>query len=117
MMRVNVIGIPAALARLTALEVAAKAAARPMAEAEAQPIEVAAKARAPVLTGTLRDSIHTEPDPENANAVLVGSDVDYAIYVEYGTSDTPMQPFLRPAVDDASGGNLATAILRRLFGR
>lgn len=37
----------------------------------------------------------------DGNAVyIVGSNVEYAIYQEMGTSNMPAQPFLRPAVRD-----------------
>lgn len=55
----------------------------------------AARRRAPVDTGKLRDSIQ-------ANGARFGSDVDYALYVEFGTTDTPAQPYLRPAIDDVA---------------
>lgn len=32
---------------------------------------------------------------------IVGSDVEYAIYVEFGTSRNQAQPYLRPAVERA----------------
>jgi HK97 gp10 family phage protein len=44
--------------------------------------EAAAKANCPVDTGYLRDSIHTE---SRKNVVTVGTNCNYAIYVEYGT--------------------------------
>lgn len=34
------------------------------------------------------------------DTVYVGTNVEYAPYVEYGTSKTSPQPFLRPAVED-----------------
>lgn len=45
--------------------------------------EKAAKDCCPVDTGHLRDSIHTEA--KDANTVSVGTNMDYAAYVEYGT--------------------------------
>ena len=54
-----------------------------------------ARRMAPVATGKLRDSIRVEAE---GDTVRVGSDLDYAAYVELGTSDTPAQPFLKPAV-------------------
>lgn len=49
----------------------------------------------PVETGYLRDHL----DFEVSGGVLrVGSNVDYADDVELGTSDTPAQPHLRPAL-------------------
>lgn len=45
--------------------------------------EAGAKAHCPVNTGNLRDSIHTEA--KDANTVSVGTNTNYAAYVEYGT--------------------------------
>lgn len=60
-----------------------------------QECEAEAKALAPVLTGALRQSITTAGA---GNKVYVGSDLDYAGTVEYGTSSRPAQPYLRPAL-------------------
>ena len=45
--------------------------------------------------------------PNDENEVLVGTAVDYAPYVEYGTIKMYPQPFLRPALDMAKGRVLA----------
>lgn len=63
-------------------------------------IEAQAKALAPVDTGRLRDSITTQ---QFTDYVLVGTNVEYAPYVEYGSSRSVAQPYLRPAVDIVSG--------------
>jgi hypothetical protein len=47
---------------------------------------------APVLTGALREGIVVDGHE-------VTSTVRYASYVEYGTSDTAPQPYMRPAAD------------------
>ena len=76
-----------------------------------------AKATAPVLNGRLRNSIMWKSSDkegglnsgggEKAQAleskagdmdVLVGSNVEYSIYQEFGTRNIPPQPFLRPAI-------------------
>jgi HK97 gp10 family phage protein len=56
-----------------------------------------AKKLCPVDTGNLRNSIThvTEGD----SAVYVGTNTEYAAYVELGTSRTRAQPYLRPAVE------------------
>ena len=51
---------------------------------------------APVDTGNLRDSITHEVDEEEAR---VGTNVDYAPHLEYGTVNMAAQSFLRPALD------------------
>jgi HK97 gp10 family phage protein len=59
-------------------------------------IERDAKLNSPVDTGYLRNSIQTEF--ENGGYVArVFTAADYAIFVEFGTSKQPAQPFLFPA--------------------
>lgn len=60
-----------------------------------QECEAEAKALAPVDTGALRRSITTAG---SANKVYVGSELDYAAVIEYGTSARPARPYLRPAL-------------------
>lgn len=79
-----------------------------------------AKKKAPVDTGRLRASITLadseglvqplgseaqEGDsvdrPNEEFVVRIGSNVDYAKFIEFGTVNQPAQPFLRPAVDEA----------------
>lgn len=71
------------------------------ATAGALPILTAAQTKAPVRTGNLRRSLHTEVIEQTAATatVMVGTDVDYARYVEEGTSRQAAQPYLRPAFD------------------
>lgn len=60
--------------------------------AAAQEHCAAAKARAPVDTGRLRDSIRTESDGLTARVV---TDCEYAFAVEFGTARSAPQPFMR----------------------
>jgi HK97 gp10 family phage protein len=53
-----------------------------------------AVAAAPVRTGDLAASIYMRGGKDFRR---VGSDIRYAFFVEFGTSDTPPQPFLFPA--------------------
>lgn len=54
-----------------------------------------AKLGCPVDTGRLRNSItHTN----DKNTAYVGTNVEYAPYVEMGTVNTGAQPYLKPAV-------------------
>lgn len=55
-----------------------------------------AKAICPVDTGRLRNSITNAIDTE-ANAVYIGTNVEYAPDVELGTVRMHPQPYLRPA--------------------
>lgn len=52
--------------------------------------------KCPVDSGNLQGSITHEVDVDD-NAVYVGTNVEYALYVELGTSRQKAQPFLRPA--------------------
>lgn len=82
-------------------------------------VESAAKGKCPVDTGRLRSSIRWIPGgssgvggefiisviivtPTGAH-VTIGSDVEYAGYVEQGTVYMQAQPFLFPALDAAGG--------------
>lgn len=65
-----------------------------------------AKVNSPVDTGRLRGSITNEVKPSE-KAVYIGTNVEYAPYVEYGhrvgTSGAfvPPQPYLKPAVENS----------------
>lgn len=57
-----------------------------------------AKRLAPVDTGRLRNSIsHTH---DGKDTVYIGTNVEYAPYLEFGTSRQKAQPYLKPAVTD-----------------
>lgn len=56
-----------------------------------------AKRLCPVDTGLLRNSItHAEHEGDE----YIGTNVEYAPYVEYGTVKTKAQPFLKPAATE-----------------
>ena len=61
--------------------------------------EAYAKRYCPVDTGRLRNSITHTTDEDSA---YIGTNVEYAPYVEYGTSKTKAQPFLAPAAQNHS---------------
>lgn len=67
--------------------------------------EMARDARefAPVLTGNLRARIRAMSLGLTGRVV---SEADYGGYVEHGTSDTPAQPYMRPA-SELAGPRLA----------
>ncbi len=89
-------------------------------------IEDEAKRLCPVDTGALQASIETNVDDSGKTVVgTVGTDVDYAAYVEFGTgirgaasagagegpysstwAGMVAQPFMRPAVDNNRGAVL-----------
>lgn len=58
--------------------------------------ETYAKQDCPVDTGRLRNSI-THEVRMNENAVYIGSNVEYAAFVEIGTQRMKARPYLRPA--------------------
>lgn len=64
----------------------------------------AAKRLAPVDTGRLRASIAQEIGGDDDGLVArVGTNVEYAPYLEFGTSRMSARPFLRPALGAATG--------------
>lgn len=57
-----------------------------------------------VRTGRLRASItHQLLSSERGLVARIGSNVEYAGYVEYGTDRAPAYPYLRPALKAARG--------------
>lgn len=85
-------------------------------------VEGDAKRLCPVDTGRLRSSLSTQTETtETGAAAFVGTNVEYAPYVEYGTGQKgdpsvphrldwagmPPQPFLRPALElNRDNGNI-----------
>lgn len=62
-------------------------------------VESGAKQRAPVDTGRLRSSITWRMEEDSKGlAAIVGTNVEYATYVELGTSRMSAQPYLVPAL-------------------
>ena len=64
-----------------------------------------AKRIVPVRTGRLKASIHKEDNFEKSE-VLVGSEVEYALYVELGTYKMSARPYLRPALHTVASSQL-----------
>lgn len=66
-------------------------------------VEAEAKLRTPVKTGHLRRSIsHETQSDENTSKAYIGTNVEYAPYVEFGVAskNIPAQPYLRPAIEE-----------------
>ena len=63
----------------------------------AELVETSAKINAPVDTGRLRASINYSVEKDVAK---VGTNVEYARAIEYGSSKKAPEGFLRPAVDE-----------------
>jgi HK97 gp10 family phage protein len=72
----------------------------------AHDVEAVAKMMAPYRTGDLRGSIQSTVDflPGRRVAAFIGSTLDYAGYVELGTSKMAAQPYLRPALAQVTAG-------------
>jgi HK97 gp10 family phage protein len=68
-------------------------------------VQSRAKRACPVDTGRLRSSIARDLGGDSEGIVArVGTNVEYAPHVEFGTSRQQAQPFLRPALDAVRGG-------------
>lgn len=67
----------------------------------AMDLEAHAKTRAPVDTGTLKNSIQAFRVAQGHWRVVVGA--EYGMYVEWGTVHMAAQPFFQPAVVAVSG--------------
>lgn len=80
-------------------------------------IERGAKQACPVDTGRLRSSIGVDFE-EGGLAASVGSNVEYAEHVEYGTSRMAAQPYLTPAKESEVSKAPATVAkhVRRVTG-
>lgn len=57
------------------------------------------RARAPVKSGELRDSIHVEADGRDSREII--ADAPHALSVELGDEDTPADPYMRTGLDAA----------------
>lgn len=66
-------------------------------------VERKAKELCPRMTGNLANSIHTEGPHKSGGEVYatVGTSVEYAPYVEFGTRFMHARPYLGPAVEFA----------------
>jgi HK97 gp10 family phage protein len=60
-------------------------------------IETGAKLVVPVDTGALRASIESEMTGDTSGQVA--TNIDYSVYVEYGTTKAPAQPYMTPAAE------------------
>ncbi len=89
---IKVVGVDALVARFARGIAVSEVAETEIPFTLAEDVAALARAYVPVDTGRLRDSITAGPTG-------VTSDVEYAGFVEYGTSDTPAEPYMRPAAD------------------
>lgn len=103
-MTATVRGIGAVVRNLQALNKDIESAARKASVRAAFEIESEAVSRVPVDTGRLKGSIGTNQAGdiiEVGAGVREGSEIEYAHFVEFGTSNPnyPAQPYLQPAVE------------------
>jgi HK97 gp10 family phage protein len=69
-------------------------------EKAGQAVRIRASSLAPVDTGALARSIRAEA---TGTEVTVGTPIPYAPFQEYGTNTVPASPYLRPALEAATG--------------
>jgi len=74
-------------------------------------VEAEAKVRAPVDTGALKNSIHTEK--KKPGLYWVADGVEYGIYQELGTHKMSARPFMKPAVEKVQ--QYLADLYRKLF--
>ena len=77
-------------------------------------IERDAKRKCPVDTGRLRGSISTDLSQINSYEATIGTNVEYAVHVEYGTYKQSAKPYLRPAYNQ--NVNKLTQELKQILG-
>ena len=98
-MAISVKGLSSLQAKLNKLDPLTRRAITNGVQKAGTMVEGAAKMIVPVDTGALRDSIHTTgKSTANGAEATVGSSLEYAAYVELGTSRMQAQPYLHPAL-------------------
>ena len=98
-MSATVRGADKVSANMAKAAIAIEAAVGDAVRAAAMLVEREAKINVPVDTGRLRSSIASEE--KTPLRFEVGTNVEYAVSVEFGTSKTAAQPYLEPAVESA----------------
>ena len=78
-------------------------------------VEQSAKKRAPYRTGALSNSIRSEKYDENTVRITPG--VNYAPFVELGTSRMSARPYLFPALEEVINAINQGKFWERLFKR
>lgn len=68
-----------------------------------------------IITGTLYRSIHCNFDDLQKLKVLIGTDIEYSTYVEYGTIKSMPKPYLYPAFTQYSS-KIESIIVSKLKG-
>lgn len=79
-------------------------------------VEAFAKTDVPVDTGNLENSIQADLEHVDAYEGTVGTSVEYASYVEYGTGKMPARPYLTPAAERV-GASFVEVVARLVNSR
>lgn len=97
-LRVEIRGIDNLRDRLNNLRPRVRRATEQAVQESGRAMERGMKSLAPVDTGALRDSIRHTVEGTTASAGP-GREVDYAAFVEFGTSRMAAQPYVRPIAE------------------
>lgn len=98
-MAVTIKGMSRLQVKLNKLDPLTRAAVTRGVQKAALLVEGTAKMTAPVDTGALRNSITSNSETTSTGAeASIGSSLEYAAYVELGTSRNQAQPYLHPAL-------------------
>lgn len=98
-MSVTIKGLSSLQAKLSKIDPLTKSAMERGVRRAGLKVEGDAKMVTPVDTGALRSSINTtSSSTANSATATVGSNLEYAAYVELGTSKSSAQPFLQPSL-------------------
>lgn len=105
-MPISVLGADRVKANMLRRAAAAQAAASVVADQGADAVEGELRYLAPVLSGTLRDSIgrQEEEAAPGYKAIGVGAGVEYDRYYQLGTSRQPARPYASEAAASAEEG-------------
>ena len=99
MANVTVRGLSSVQAKLDKLDPVTRAAAALGVQKSGLLVEGTAKNLSPVDTGALRGSINTTSKSLSSGAqATVRTNIEYAMYQEFGTTRQQAQPFMRPAL-------------------
>lgn len=112
-MSVRIEGMPKLRATLLRVTGEAERTTRREVKRSALNIQNGARERVPVDTGRLRNSIAHEIDEDGLNATI-GTNVEYGVFVEFGTRRKAERPFLFPALESERAAFLSR--LRRELG-
>lgn len=117
-MGVTIKGIGSLQAKLTKLDPLTRAGMVAGVQKAGLKVEGDAKLMAPVDTGALRGSITTSGMSTASGAqASIGSSLEYAPYVELGTSKASAQPYLQPALqkNKRTATNIVVSEIRKAY--